>query len=70
MAQERFCHVARMLPASADLDGVVTMLLPCLMRDHFYPVELEDGARNAGPSLCVVDAGHSLLDGNCSASEG
>ena len=69
MPQQRLGHVARMLPAGADLDRRVTMCLPCLVRDPFYPVELENGARDALPGLWVVDGGHSLLDSNGAGSE-
>lgn len=70
MAQERLCHVIRMLPTSPDLNSIISMLLLRLVRDHFHPVELEDSARDAHSGFWVVDTGHSFLNGNGTGPNG
>ena len=55
-------HVAGLLGAGADLDGVVAVHGARLVRDHLVAVELQHRARVAPPRARVVHARHAALD--------
>jgi hypothetical protein len=62
VTEERLGNIIGVLPASTNLDSVVSVSLTGLVGEYFDTVELQDGAGDALASFGVEDGGHALLD--------
>ena len=69
VAELRGADVLSATLAQADLDGPVAVLGARLVGDDLDPVELQDGAGDAGAGFAHED-GHALLDGEHAGAEG
>lgn len=59
-----------MLPARADLDGKIAVLLSCLVRYYLDPIKLKDSTGGPLPSFWIVDSSLALFNGQGAGSEG